>query len=57
MKTLVSGGTALPFLNSVLDVSEWAASCPDRFTFGGRAYSIHCYGDWVDPGAGPTVVE
>jgi hypothetical protein len=42
MKTCARGGTAPPFLTSVLDRGEWSASWPSQFT-----HSTHWIRDWV----------
>jgi hypothetical protein len=44
-------------LTSALVGGEWSASCPCRFTPGGRAPSTHWIGGWVDPRASLDDVE
>jgi hypothetical protein len=44
------------FLTSALDVGEWSASRPGRFTPRERASGTHWTGGWVDPRAGLEAV-
>jgi hypothetical protein len=44
-------------LPRVLAGCDWSASCPCRFTPGGRALCTHYIRGWVDPRAGLEDVE
>jgi hypothetical protein len=52
-----SGGTAPPFLTSVLDGGEWSASRPGCFAPGERVPGTHWTGGWVKLRANLNAVE
>jgi hypothetical protein len=47
----------MDYLTSVLDVGEWSASRPGRFSSRERAAGTDWIGGWVDPGAGLDTVS
>jgi hypothetical protein len=52
-----SGGIALPFVTSALDIGEWLVSCPGCFIPGEGEPTGKSTGEWVEPRTGPGVIK
>jgi hypothetical protein len=46
-RAMRSGGMGPPFLTLALDIGEWSASCPGRFSLGETALGTPWIGGWV----------